>query len=220
MYVKSDYENRTRISQVELETQYRHRILSSNDQMAELEISIEAIDLYYEGKHLGSIDYVPENLGTVHATVYANGEIRFDREVFIVGDPYEGFEMISTRYYDGYVLDEFRRGDGYRAGRLDLQSGSIYRINSSRLFDPYAASGYIPISLLPENEGWLWDYGSEAMSAGLDNYDYYYGTAGVGMASGSALLSEPRLSSDEYQFHTRAGADVLVRRDTEIQRIE
>lgn len=188
--------------------------------MAELEISIEAIDLYYEGKQLGSIDFVPEALGTVYAKVYANGDIQFDREVFIVGDPYEGFEMISTRYYDGYVLDEFRRGDGYRAGRLDLRSGSIYSVSSSRLFDPYAASGYIPISLLPENEGWLWDYGSEAMSARLDNYDYYYGTAGVGLNSGSTYQSEPLLSADEYQFRTRAGADVLLRRDTEIQRIE
>ncbi len=188
--------------------------------MAELEISIEAIDLYYEGKHLGSIDYVPEELGTVYAKVYANGEIQFDREVFIVGDPYEGFEMISTRYYDGYVLDEFRRGDGYRAGRLDFRSGSIDSVNLSRLFDPYAASAYIPISLLPENEGWLWDYGSEAMSAGLDNYDYYYGTSGAGLNSNSAYPSEPRLSADEYQFRTRAGADVFFKRDTEIQRIE
>lgn len=220
MYVQSNYGSRTRTSQVELETQYRHRIVSSNDQMAELEISIEAIDLYYEGNHLGSIEYIPEDLGTVYAKVYANGEIQFDREVFIVGDPYEGFEVISTRYYNGYVLDEYKRGDGYRAGKLDLRSGTVYRVSSSRLFDPYAASGYIPISLLPENEGWLWDYGSEAMSAGLDNFDFYYGTAGVGLNSGSTYQSESRLSSDEYQFRTRAGADVLFRRDTEIQRIE
>lgn len=207
-----------------METQYSHRVVSSNDQMAELEIQIEAIDLYYEGRHLGSVDYIPEDLRTVYATIYVDGQVRFDREVFVLGDPRVGFEMVSTPFYDGYVLDEYRRGDGYQVGRLDLRSGSVYRVRSSRLFDPFAASGYIPISLLPENDGWLWDYGADAISAAIDDYDYYYGPDGgrsAGRYDGSTgFQSEPLYSADEYAFRTRAGADVSIKRDTEIQRIE
>ena len=211
-----------------METQYRHRVISSNEQMAELEIQIEAIDLYYEGQHLGSVDDIPENLGTVYATIYADGQVNFDREVFVLGDPRVGFEMVSTPYYNGYVMDEYRQGDGYRAGRLDLRLGRVYNVSSSRLFDPFAASGYVPISLLPENEGWLWDYGAEAMSSVADNYDYYYGAQNGGSGIGSngrssgvsGYQSEPLFSADEYQFRTRAGADVSIKRDTEIQRIE
>ncbi len=188
--------------------------------MAELEITIEAIDVFYKGRHLGSVDYVPENLGTIYATVYNDGEIQFDREVFLVGDPYAGFEMISTRYYDGYVFDRYRSSDGYRAGRLDLRTGEVYTIGRSRLFDPDASSGHIPISLLPENEGWLWDYGAEAMSAALDNYDYYYGSGARGYSPETTYRSDPFRSADEYQFTTGTGTNVYVRKDTEIQRIE
>ncbi len=100
VYVQSRYDRQAHTTRVELETHYRHRLVSANDNSAQLEITIEAIDLYYEGRHLGSVDWVPEDLGRIYATVYNDGEIQFDREVFLMGDPYEGFELISTRYYD------------------------------------------------------------------------------------------------------------------------
>lgn len=203
-----------------METHYRHRLLSANEDRAELEVTIEAIDLFYEGRHLGSVDWVPEELGKIYATVYQNGAIEFDREVFLMGDPYEGFELIATRYYNGYVMDEYRSGDGYVAGRVDLGNGDVRLINRSRLFDPFASNGFIPISLLPENEGWLWDYGSEAISATIDDYDYYYGTGSSNGYSLNPLALDPLRSSDEYQFRTNSGVDVLLRKDTEIQRVE
>jgi len=218
VYVQSTLGRDARRTRVELETRYRHRVLAATDDRAELEITIEAIDIYYEGRLLGTVDYVPDELSRLHATVYSDGRIGFDREIFLLGDPYRGFELVSTLYYPGSVLNEYRAADGYIAGRVDLRTGSVYRIAGSRLFDPYAASGYIPVSLLPENEGWLWDYGADAISAATDDYDYYYG-------SGSALgidryLSDPYSSSDEYSFRTPAGADVVLRRESEIQRVE
>ena len=201
-----------------METQYRHRVISATEDRAELEITIESIDLFYEGEYLGTVDYVPDELSRIYATVYSDGQVVFDREVFLLGDPYEGFELLSTRYYQGFVMDEYRPEDGYFAGRVDLRSNSVYRVNRSRLFDPYAASGYIPISLLPENEGWLWDYGTDAISAARDDYDFYYGSGSALAPSGYA--SDPYRSSDEYSFKTRSGADVLLRKEIEIQRVE
>ncbi len=220
VYVQTRWGNRDRASRVELETHYSHELRYADDQRAELDIFVDQIDVYYEGRYLGNVQNVPESLGHVQATVYKEGTVLFDRDIFVLGDPYEGFEVISTRHYEGYVMDDFRESDGYRAGRLDLIRGRVSRISRARLFDPYNASGYYPISVLPENEGWLWDFGADAISAATDDYDYYYGYDSSVRGGSARLQADPLRYENEVSFRTDAGTDVLLKRESQIQRVK
>jgi hypothetical protein len=218
VYVESNWSGQKRSSRVEMETVYRHKVKYANNEYAVLEIDIEEVALYDSGRYLGTVDRIPSSLSKIEATVYRDGRIDFDRDVFVVGDSRAGFEMISTRFYDDYAMAGYRDSDGYEAGKLNLRSGKVSRIRRSRLFDPRNFNGFAPISLLPEEEGWLWDYGVDAISAESDDYDSYYGYNG-GAARG--LMSNSPLSRDSnYSYDTDFGASFKVDRKSNIQRVE
>jgi len=202
-------------SDVEVETFYRHTVRRATADWAEIDIEIDQIDVYDGNRYLGYVDRLPAELRTIRATVYRNGEINFDREVFLVGDPRIGFEVVSTRRYDGWVQDYYRSEDGYRAGRVDLRRHRVHRIRRSRLWSPYRYTGVVPVSLLPDQQGWLWDYGIEALSAADDNYDWYYGGSGA-----RAPSEDPGLyGADEWSYQTRDGADVRYERESNLERV-
>jgi len=218
VFVEAKWGRRNRSTRVEMETTYRHKVRFANDEYAVLDIEIEEIALYDGDSFLGSVDRIPGNLANIEATVFRNGDIAFDRDVFIVGDRSSGFEIISTEYDDGYALAGHKSGRGYQVGRLDLCSGRVRSVQRSRLFNPENFRGYAPISLLPEQEGWLWDYGLEALSAESDDYGDYYGYSsanGVGYRSSAVTSAE-----SEYEYSTAFGADFSVNRKSEIRRIE
>jgi hypothetical protein len=144
-------------SRVEIDAHYSRRVLFADDHSAEFEIRIEKIDTYVEGRYYGSIAVIPEEFRTIRARVQDNGRVEFDREIFILGDPGSGFEMVSTQFYGGYVMDNYRASDGYAAAKLDFRNGRASRIRKSRLFRPFDARAHVPVSLLPEEQGWLWD---------------------------------------------------------------
>lgn len=52
---------------MELEIEYSHRVIYADENSAELEIRIERINTYTEGKFYGSISSIPHELSTVHA---------------------------------------------------------------------------------------------------------------------------------------------------------
>jgi hypothetical protein len=206
-------------SNIEVETFYRHSVRRATADYAEIDIEIERVELYDGDAFLGYVDSLPGDLRRIQATVYRNGEVRFDREVQLLGDPYAGFEIVSTRHYGGdWVYDDYRAEDGYRAGRVDLGRHRVDSIRRSRLFDPYEFSGAPPVSLLPDQDGWLWDYGVDALSAGYDDYDYYYG--GNAAAPRGTTLDYPAQYSDEWSYQTRDGADLRYERDSAIQRVQ
>lgn len=204
-----------RSEQVEMETTYRHRVVFADDRKAVLAIEIENVAVYSDGRFVGSVDHIPASLARLEATVYRDGEITFDRDVFLVGDRRAGFEMISTRFYDDNVMSGYRANDGYRVGRVDFRRDRVNLTNRSRLFDPYSSYGHIPISLLPENEGWLWDFGADAISAASDDYDGYYG----GAWSPRAGIAD-RSASFETSYTAPNGLDVRLSRESRIQRVE
>jgi len=234
VYVDAGWGRNRRNARIEVQTYYQHRVIRATDDYAELEIKVEQIELFRDGVFYGQVDRIPSDLGRIRATVYRNGRVDFDRDVFLVGDPGAGFEMISTRHYGGYILDSYRRSDGMRVGELNLRRSRVDEKGRSRLFDPRDFNGFVPISLLPEDDGWLWDFGDEAMSAYYDDYDYYYGSGdgygggyapnnsvrqnGVGGQAG--LQVEPFRQQEELQFKTQQGASIQLKRDTEIQRIK
>ena len=186
----------SRRSEIDVRTHYYHELRSATDNRAEVDIYIERIELYENGRYLGEIEHVPERLGRIRATVYRHGRVHFDRDVFVVGDRYAGFELISTRYYDGFVLDHYRPAHGMRVAVLDLHRRRAIPTSYSRLFDPYNFDGHVPVSLLPEDHGWLLDYGEASFSANYYDHDpYYYG----GYTDYDDAYDDPYYGDDYYE---------------------
>jgi hypothetical protein len=217
VYVETVVNGRPSRAQVEVETTYSHRVIQANDEYAEINVQIERLEIYENGRYLGHVEQIPAGLSDMTATVYKDGQVYFDREIFLVGDRYAGFEVLSTRAYDDYVLDAYHHSDGYRAGKVDLGSNRVRTIRSSRLFRPDRADGHVPISLLPNDEDWLWDFGVNAISAASDNYDVYYGASG--RASDIDLGVEPFRQEDEWQYSAKSGAEIKFQRESQIQRV-
>ena len=196
IYVEAGWGRRQRRSQIDVRTYYYHELRHATPDRAEVDIYVERVELYENGRYLGQVDRVPEQLGRIGATIYRNGRVEFDRDVFIVGDSYAGFEMISTRYYDGFLLDAYRPQHGVRAGVLDLRAQRVVPTGHSRLFDPYNFDGYVPVSLVPEDQGWLLDYGPSSFSAGYYDHDpYYYG----GYQRYGDTYDDPYYGDDYYE---------------------
>ena len=218
VHINTRWGSGNRVTRVEMETVYRHKVKYATDDYAVLDIDIEEIALYEGDRYLGTVDRIPSRLSSIEATVYRDGAIAFDRDVFLVGDRRSGFELISTEFYDDYAMARYRDRDGYRAGKLNLRSGKVTSISRSRLFNPRDFRGYAPISLLPENEGWLWDYGVDAISAVSDDYDSYYGYDGGSRSRFS--MRAPRENTAAYSYSTDFGAEFSVERQSSIQRVE
>ena len=223
-----------RAARLDVRTIYRHRVRNANHRRAVVDIDIERIELYQGGRFLGEVHHVPNKLGRVRATLHRNGRLRFDRQVFLLGDRRSGFEMISTRHYDRHVLDAYDRGHGFRAGVLNLWRGRVDPVRHSRLFDPYDFNGFVPIDLLPENRGWLFDYGAGSVS-GYHYRDDVYGDVyddvlyyGYGGDHGPAPHFSTRPSTDlpalretgRREVTTVRGARIELERAAELRRIE
>ncbi len=201
-------------SNIEVETVYSHRVRYATDDRASIAIRIERVEIYDDGRYLGYVDRLPDNLSRIDATVYRDGAVEFDQDIFLMGDPFVGFEIIATRPYDGWVMDDYRVEDGYRAGAVDLGRNRVEPIRRSRFFDPEGYGAMVPVSLLPDRDGWLWDYGVEALSARTDDYDAYYGGR-----SDRAWNGEPLTQEDTWSFDTRGGAELRFDRRSSIQRV-
>ena len=176
VYVNVGHGTRYRRARVDVRTEYQQEVRYADNNKAVIDIYLEKIEVYENGYFCGEVYRIPDHLSHIEATVYRNGEVVYDRDVFILGDPEVGFEMISTRHYGGYVLDHYDRSHGYEVGKLDFRRKRVYSRSYSRLFDPYGRNGFVPISLLPE-ERHVADFGYDSVSYNYynDDYDPYYG---------------------------------------------
>ena len=176
--VNATWARRRHSARIDVRTQYHHRVLRAGPRRAEVVITIDAIELYAGGRYLGVVDRIPGHLRRVKATIYRDGLTRFDRDLFVVGTPHLGFELIATRSYDRPLLGAYHRGDWLKVGRLDFYAGEVVPMRRSRLFRPHAFNGLAPISLLPSRAEWRFDVGIGALSAyphrGAHRYDDDY----------------------------------------------
>ncbi len=237
VHVESGYGRDRWTSRLEVRTTYRQRVRHASRNRAELDLDIEAVELYQDGRYLGRVNRIPNQIGRVQATVRRNGRISFNRDVFVVGSREVGFEIVATRAYDGYFLSDWRRDDDLDVARLDLRRGRAERVRYSRLLDYDGFRGYAPVSLLPEDERWLGDYGPYAVSTYAyddDFYDsygyddgYYYGYESgatprydVGARGETAGTSPTLQGESDDTYETPSGARIRLRREAEIQRLE
>lgn len=193
VYVESNYRGNYRRAKVDIRTNYHHEVRYADHRKAVVDIYLDEIEVFENGYYLGKVKRFPRDLEHIEATIYRNGDIVYDRDVFIVGDPQAGFELIATRSYDGYVMDHYDRSHGMEVGRLNFRRKRVDSRRYSKLFDPYGYNSYTPISVLPDDEQLL-DFGYDAISYHHydDNYDPYYGGS----------YDDPYYDYDNYGNHS------------------
>jgi hypothetical protein len=153
-----------RETRLDIVAEYRQRVVDARRNRAEVDIEVEAFEVYENGRYLGRIDRIPAHLGRMRATVRRNGQVRVDRDVLLVGSRRKGFELIATSgrgaWHDAY----YGRG-GVRVGQVDLRRGRVREVRGSRLLSRHRYDRAIPVSLLPDDPSWLLDFGAHAVSA-------------------------------------------------------
>ncbi len=220
VYVDAGWHGHRRRNRVEVHTYYRHKVLFANDRYSEVEIEIDAVDLYQNGRFLSTVDRIPGSLRKVRAIIHTDGRIEFDRNIFILGDSYTGFEMIATRYYSDHLFSAYEDGHGYKVGRVDLRRGKVKKARRSRLFNRGRFAGHAPISLLPDDDR-LWDYGRSLSDRYYDSgpdqgwYRDYRGYEAPEY-EGDYELSRDFLDS----YSTDDGGEVRLERATVLDRLD
>lgn len=132
---------------MEFETLYSQRVRHANRDYAVIDIDIEEVVIYRDGRYVGRVDRIPGHLSRATATVWRNGDLEYDRDIFVVGNSLTGFELISEEYMpDGHTR--------VRAGLIDLHRGRVRAVGRSRLYDPYYPDRFYAQSLLPEDVAW------------------------------------------------------------------
>ncbi|HET6569316.1 MAG TPA: hypothetical protein VFG50_15215 [Rhodothermales bacterium] len=219
-----------RETQLDIRTQYHHRVLRADAYRAEVEIVIDRIEIFDAGRYLGAVDYVPAALNRFHAVIYRHGGVDLDRSVFLVGDPYAGFEMVVTDYYDGSWLPGYQHARSIRTGYVDLRHRRVVLQSRPRLFVPRNEDRFVPISLLPRDGRMLADYGYGSPSVylhGRPGYHYY----GGGYGDTDYYLEDalqPRGATQNYDglelreqgpIRMDDGVQVRLRRETQLKRL-
>jgi hypothetical protein len=171
VYAESGYRRDRYETRYEVRTVYRQRVLSASGSRAHVELLLDELEVRQNGRYVGRITRLPSGFERIRATLYRNGRIDFEKELYVVGDAREGFEIVATRGYDGYAFARWRRGDDLRAAYLDFRRQRAEPVYRSRFFDPYDYRGYAPIAILPDDADWLGDFGPYSASA----YPYYGG---------------------------------------------
>ena len=149
-----------RTADLDVRTRYHHRIRVATDRYAVVDIVLDEIAIYDRGRFVGAVDRIPGALRSVEATIHRSGRVVFDRDLFLVGDPSVGFELIATPYYRDFVLGAYRAHHQLEVGVLDLYREEVVRVRHSALFRP-ARGGSVPISLLPKDMGWRAGYAAQ-----------------------------------------------------------
>lgn len=165
--VRVESDRRYGSSVLDIRTSYRQRT-SGGYNGERVDVRIERIEVYQDGRYLGYVDYydLPNDFDHVTATRMRNGELRLDDDLLLVGEASVGFELIRFDGNDFY--GSWRRQ--YDALALDLRRSSARRVGYSRLFDPYAYRGYVPVSVVPDFQDDFYGYGQPG----------YYGQGGYG----------------------------------------
>ena len=169
----SHYNGRSYGVELNVHTQLKKKVRNISRDRVKIEFEIERISLFDGNVFLGDVDRIPGNLDEIEAVVHPDGYVEFDKMVHLIGDLDSGFELISTRHYNGSLLSSYENGHRMDVGELDLRDGRVHKVRNSRLFNPYDGyNGLVPISLLPDDE----QYGFQYLAGGHDyDHDYYRG---------------------------------------------
>ena len=168
------YAGGQRVSTVEVHTRIKEKVRRVYRDRVKIEFRIDRISLFEGGLFLGEVDRIPRSLGVMNVTIFNDGYVEYDRMSYLVGDAETGFEIVSTKAYGGHLLNEYRRGHSIRVGELDLYDQRVRGMKYSRFLDGGEFQGFVPVSLMPNDEYWGFQY----MAGGhTQRDDYYLGAA-------------------------------------------
>jgi hypothetical protein len=174
---KSKYADGYRTSELDVRTTLRKRVRDISRNRVRIDFEIERMSIFANGTFLGDVTRIPKHLRGVRATVHNDGYVEFDRMVYLIGDPGRGFELLSTKYFGGNLVENYEEGHDLRVGWLDFGDRRVRDADYSELFDPYDLRGLVPLELIPDDEQWGFQYLAGGYSRSDNyyngNYDYY-----------------------------------------------
>lgn len=190
---------------VEIESTFKRRIRHVRHDYVEVEFELDRIAVSSAGQYLGDADAFPGGLRTIRAKIYRDGFVQFERMLYVVGNEYDGFELLSMRHCGDPVrasIDCLRP----RAGEIDFYDRRVHGTRYSRLLELSRHGRAVPVALVPDEEYLGFQY---VMGYGSSRDGYYSGSYDYSSLSrydehGTAY----RLSADEYRhdFSAASGA--------------
>jgi len=119
---------------------YRHRVVYSDAHMTVVRIELDDIAFHDRGRYVGAVRRIPRDMRTIEATVYRNGDVEFDRDIYVTGDRRRGYRLVVD---DGY---------GFRIGYVDLRRSRVSKVYHSDIAPRLGRR----ISLLPDDVDWMY----------------------------------------------------------------
>ena len=222
-------------SELEIRTRIRQETRRSSFNNARIEFMITGIDLYQDGYLLGSVQNIPSYLGRVSATIMPSGRVDFDSMVYLVGDPYAGFELVNTRFSSSFLIGSILGYNRTRVGAIDLRARRVYDIRNSNYLNDRNYRDNAMVPLVPESDDWGLGY----TVAGFDyRDDWYFDQRGYAyddyktrtgrtyrsaQSQGDRERAIPSKSDgfrngNDQTFRSDSGTEVRLRRRVEIQK--
>ena len=161
---------------VEVVSTVRRKIRSVHREYVDVEFELVRLDLSSAGRFLGTVDRFPGDLRRMRAKIYRDGFVQFDRMLYVVGNDYDGFELLSTRYCGGDLGRASYECLDPKAGEIDFYDERVHSTRYSRLL-PLAQTGRsVPVALVPDEEylgfQYMVGYGGSSDGYYSGSFDY------------------------------------------------
>lgn len=179
---------------LEVRSTFRRRIRHVRRDYVEVEFELDRIAVTAAGRFVGQVDRFPGSLRRIRAKIYSDGFVEFDRMLYVVGNQYAGFELLSTRYCGGDLIAATYGCLDPRSGELDFYRQRVVSTRYSRLLDPVQVGEVVPVALVPDEEylGFQYVVGYHDTRDGYYSGSFDYSSLNSFDADGTAY----RLSGD------------------------
>ena len=178
---------------VEVVSTVRRKIRSVHREYVDVEFELVRLELASAGRFLGTVDRFPGDLRRMRAKIYRDGFVQFDRMLYVVGNDYDGFELLSTRYCGGDLGRASYECLDPKAGEIDFYDERVHSTRYSRLL-PLAQTGRsVPVALVPDEEylGFQYMVGYGGSSDGYYSGSYDYSSLSRYDGNGTAFRISP-----------------------------
>jgi len=173
---------------LEVRSTFRRKIRSVHRDYVEVEFELDRIGVTAAGRFLGQVDRFPGNLRRVRAKIYSDGFVEFDRMLYVAGNQFTGFELLSTRHCGGDLIGATYGCLDPRSGEIDFYRERVNPTRYSRLLDPAHPGDVVPVALVPDEEylGFQYVVGYRGGSDGYYSGSFDYSSLNSFEADGTA----------------------------------
>lgn len=158
---------------VEVVSTFKRKIRGVHREYVDVEFELDRIEVVSRGQFLGEADRFPGSLRTMRAKVYRDGFVQFDRMLYVVGNDYTGFELLSTRYCGGDLTRAAYECLDARAGDVDFYDERVHSTGYSELLGLAQSGRAVSVALVPDEEYLGFQY---VVGYGRSSDGYYSGS--------------------------------------------